>query len=841
MRLGTTTFRHHDRIMSLVVSPRASIAASMSWRSLDTAEPLRLWDLRTGKEIARLAGFPITPRHAEFSPNGKTLGTVLVRWDGLEEPTVDFWDIPSGEKSYSVPGARHFSFSSDGQHVATAMTDGSIQIRAAEGGERRRVIRAHAMAGDQGRGCIEVVFSPDGERVASAGADGTVALWETRTQRELRRWRSSTASPPCRLLFSPTGQALICLDGLTLSRLDALPGDKRVLAKLQAVPSGTFFPPDGKGLVRSDGSRVVMLDIDSGREVFDVRGALLSTTADKKCIAVLTGREVIVYDLCKKKELHRARLDQPFPRDALYLPSTGGLSADGQTLVVACGNALRILDTVTGKDRFTDPGHWTEINFVGFYEKGRRLASVADTTVRCWEMGSGTQVGYIKAGDCLISSATQPLGAKWVGTGATDGVIQVWDLVEGKEKSRFQTEMRSPQVAMTSLGNVIAAKDLAEQSKLFVTEMLSPKERRFLGGKQQTDSTYAVAFLPSSKTLAELTCSPGASPELRVSLVNTTEGKKCDRCAGVQTGGYGRVPFVCSQDGRFASASCLDPKQPRFDEARAVAVWDLVSGKTVARLGGHGGPVRGIGFSPKGRLLASGASDGMVRLWDLASGRELVRIPGHRGSVTSISFSADAELLAAGGSDGTILVWNVSKWTLPRDSSSDPLRSEDLEKLWASLMDDDATIAHKAVWRLVAGRNQSSAFLKDQWRKTVPSDRLLNELVEQLGASRYFVRENAARELRAFGSPAVPVLRKAARESRSAEVRLRAEKLLTRLGAPEEQLPPQLIRAMRVIQILEYIGTVESRQLLQAIAMQEGASQVGREAKGALERMDPEA
>jgi len=128
--------------------------------------------------------------------------------------------------------------------------------------------------------------------------------------------------------------------------------------------------------------------------------------------------------------------------------------------------------------------------------------------------------------------------------------------------------------------------------------------------------------------------------------------------------------------------------------AGRIRVWDLTTREPLGvRLEGHTGPLRWVGFSPDGGLLATAAIDaGGIKVWDMPSGRLRHTLPG----IAAAAWSPDGTVLATadfardGGEAATIRLWEPrSGAAVGTIDAGDGLVT---------------TLAHSADGRLAAGR-----------------------------------------------------------------------------------------------------------------------------------------
>jgi WD40 repeat protein len=155
-------------------------------------------------------------------------------------------------------------------------------------------------------------------------------------------------------------------------------------------------------------------------------------------------------------------------------------------------------------------------------------------------------------------------------------------------------------------------------------------------------------------------------PKSPAARAEQAEGAKPDRLVlppGLQralTGHADAVECVAiSPDARKAASGSWDKK---------ICVWDLDSGRLLAKFEGHTGTlshpgiVYKVAFSPDGASLFSCGRDGTIRIWDIAIARQLRKLDGHSGGVESLALSGNGRVLVTGGTDRAVRVWDLQTY-----------------------------------------------------------------------------------------------------------------------------------------------------------------------------------
>ena len=110
----------------------------------------------------------------------------------------------------------------------------------------------------------------------------------------------------------------------------------------------------------------------------------------------------------------------------------------------------------------------------------------------------------------------------------------------------------------------------------------------------------------------------------------------------------------------------------------SIRLWNSRTGKEVAVLKGHMGPIKALVFAPDGKTLISASDDQTIRFWDIAGKREKVVLSDHNAPVACLSLSLDGKSLVSGSSDQTAKLWDVASaretrtllWTVAADQDT---------------------------------------------------------------------------------------------------------------------------------------------------------------------------
>jgi hypothetical protein len=268
-------------------------------------------------------------------------------------------------------------------------------------------------------------------------------------------------------------------------------------------------------------------------------------------------------------------------------------------------------------------------------------------------------------------------------------------------------------------------------------------------------------------------------------------------------------------------------------EGGFIVVWDVRTGAerfvdTDLAVG-----VTAVAFSDDGRMLVTGSSDGGVRLWDIAAGQLRYRFTGHGGPPGVVASSPDGKFVASGGKDTPIFIWDV-EGGYGKPAPADLFSGERGAGLWERLGDECAAAAFAAIRHLVVRPASAVALLRERLRPTpILPDKTARQLLNDLDADAFSVREKATAELQALGESAETCLRKALQEKPSAEAKRRIDHVLQSAGFTMAAR----LRTARAVEVLERIGTADARKLLEYLAGGAEGSLLTREARDAVERL----
>ncbi|MBL9006702.1 MAG: WD40 repeat domain-containing protein [Myxococcales bacterium] len=324
-------------------------------------------------------------------------------------------------------------------------------------------------------------------------------------------------------------------------------------------------------------------------------------------------------------------------------------SGDGRRLLSLADDATcRLWDPATGSAVATlseASGQPWLCRFVGTHDASRALTLANEPAVHLWDGQTGALVATLAGHTLPISIVrSSPDGSRIV-TAAGNGAI-LWDGKTGQRLLSFSGHSENIKDASFSPDGTRLVTTSADQT----ARLWDGKTGQLVAVLEgHTGTVYSAAF-----TLA------GGKAIMTISA---------DGTARLWDSQSGRSLFPPIGHPRYSQVLALSSDGSRMvirSESGALELWDRILGSirgpltakdtSLASEGENAGEVV-VSFSPNGRRLITGGTDGMVRIWDGRSGQPLIALKGHRSRVLSIAWLPDNSGFATGGSDGVTRLW----------------------------------------------------------------------------------------------------------------------------------------------------------------------------------------
>jgi len=606
-----------SEIESLAVSADGALLAI----GLVHKDGLFVWDLRTRREVARLAPGEVDVRVA-FSPAGSLLAFTSASEPGVGagRATLRLWD-------------------SVRQQVVT---------------EREL---DHPAAG--------LAFAQDGRTLVTSTGGGTITVWQVPEGTRLARYPSQQRQLPPSDGFAATSDLGLAAYGARAGRVRVL--ELRTGKELwSAVASKQFvtalaFSPDGKTLASAAGfgeSNIRLWDVSTGKELGQLAGhkswvgslvfwpdgqTLASSSADqtirrwdlarRQCVDVMRGHRLEIWRLALLPD-HKTLIsgskdgvvcawDASVPHPRREHLSWAGPFSDW--CFAPDGHSLLTLDT---KGKVT---RWSGHEF-------QQSATLLD-------LGPG------------VGAHSFSRDARWLGVSKTNGPIEVWDLDHGTVARGFKpTDASVVPLTFRNGGSQLV--------------LWSWRDSRFQ--EWDLDANRETQSWPGPTSFEAFTLSPDGRIGVGVGWEGDVSGR--DMTGHSPT----NLPLDALEGWNLSFSA--DGKRLAASSALGYArVWETATWREEATLRGFLNAVRSVAFSADGARLATCGTtpEDTVKLWDTDSWQELITLGGAGNLFNTTAFSPDGTALGTMSNEGILQVWQAPSWAeINAAEAKDPPRSD---------------------------------------------------------------------------------------------------------------------------------------------------------------------
>lgn len=296
------------------------------------------------------------------------------------------------------------------------------------------------------------------------------------------------------------------------------------------------------------------------------------------------------------------------------------LSPDGRVLAIRDqDDVVTLRDAKNGQVKQTLNVGLERPSCFEFSPKGQTIAVVERaSTIRLWDLDSGTEHRRFQQSTEVLSLAFSPDGKTLAASSGRNGEVILWDVASGQQLQSLAKSMIFS-LAFSTDGKLLATGD--PNGDVIVWDWVNGTQIGSLDvSPALANVAESIAFFNDNKTLIVtygLLTSRGAS-FYGVRLWDVTTG---EQTAVLATEGQAKRIAV-SPDERIAAVALNAPHSARF---AGIVLFDLIRHERILSFPAHEkGQDRGhpdittLQFSASGKQLISAGRDGKLKYWDLA-------------------------------------------------------------------------------------------------------------------------------------------------------------------------------------------------------------------------------
>jgi eukaryotic-like serine/threonine-protein kinase len=608
-----TLCKQAAEINSLAVSPDGlSLAIGMYHQG-----GVSVWDLRTRQEVARLAANEEDVL-AAYSPTEPLLAFVGTAYSPSrdEQDMLHLWN------------------------TATRQMVGEFPLD---------------------NGCIGLAFAKDGRTlltstITESSSSGRITLWRVPEGTKLANYVSTAEEIGPASGFAATAdlslaaycygqppQQIRVMDPRTGKELWTAPGAKVFVTALA-------FSPDGKILASAAGfaeSGISLWDAATGKPIGQLEGhgswvsSLVSSPDSKKLISSSADQTIRIWDVASRSCVDVLRGHRQEVWRLASLP-------DGKTLVSGGKDGtVSFWDTSITHQRQPRIAFPEKVLTWRLAPDSRSILTLnAQGQVSRW---SGTD--FQQKESLLEIGPTLPAllpfyefsrDGRLLAAGTDNGVVRIWDVLR---------RVLDHQWTVTP-GRVFPGTFLAGGNKLIVYSRLDGRVR-------ELDTTTGQE-LQSWRMEAGFQGAAGLSPDERLCMIIGYEGETLLRNLADETQTTVDINILEGSGAAFSPDGKLFAASSDLGFAR---VWDSVTWRELATLGGFLNGAQSVSFSPDGKrlVIASGGKEAL-KLCDTESWQDVLTLEGQGSDGRGLAFSPDGNDIGWLNSSGALQVWQAPSW-----------------------------------------------------------------------------------------------------------------------------------------------------------------------------------